>query len=105
MKARVKATGEIVEVMRVVAGYHDFTNVRFYSENDIEIMDICSSSPPQSEATISGWVARDKSGYLVLHYKKPHRTLGAINGTPRYLRSHYPKTTSPPSHGRTNQLK
>lgn len=32
--------------------------------------------PPHPEATISGWVARDKSGYLVLHYKKPHRTLG-----------------------------
>lgn len=28
------------------------------------------------ETVISGWVARDKSGYLVLHYKKPHRTLG-----------------------------
>lgn len=28
------------------------------------------------ETVISGWVARDKSGYLVLHYKKPHRTFG-----------------------------
>lgn len=28
------------------------------------------------ETAISGWVARDKDGYLVLHYKKPHRTFG-----------------------------
>ena len=28
------------------------------------------------EVTIEGWVARDKSGYLVLHYKNPHRTIG-----------------------------
>lgn len=30
----------------------------------------------KQETVISGWVARDKSGYLVLHYKKPHRTFG-----------------------------
>lgn len=29
-----------------------------------------------ADTVISGWVARDKSGYLVLHYKKPHRTFG-----------------------------
>lgn len=29
-----------------------------------------------ADTVIQGWVARDKSGYLVLHYKKPHRTLG-----------------------------
>lgn len=28
------------------------------------------------ETVICGWVARDKTGYLVLHYKEPHRTLG-----------------------------
>lgn len=28
------------------------------------------------DTVIQGWVARDKSGYLVLHYKKPHRTFG-----------------------------
>ena len=30
----------------------------------------------KQETVISAWVARDKSGYLVLHYKKPHRTFG-----------------------------
>lgn len=28
------------------------------------------------DTVIKGWVARDKEGYLVLHYKEPHRTLG-----------------------------
>lgn len=29
-----------------------------------------------ADTVIQGWVARDKTGYLVLHYKEPHRTLG-----------------------------
>lgn len=35
-----------------------------------------TSSPKKETAVIEGWVARDQSGYLVLHYKKPHRTYG-----------------------------
>ena len=35
-----------------------------------------SKQESKQETVISGWVARDKSGYLVLHYKKPHRTFG-----------------------------
>jgi hypothetical protein len=30
-------------------------------------------NPPQPEATISGWVCRDKDGTLCLYYKKPMR--------------------------------
>lgn len=44
----------------------------FYKDTDLDF----NLDHPHPEATISGWVARDKSGYLVLHYKKPHRTLG-----------------------------
>ena len=35
-----------------------------------------SKQESKQETVIQGWVARDKSGYLVLHYKKPHRTFG-----------------------------
>lgn len=34
---------------------------------------LVTDDPPQSEATISGWVCRDKDGTLCLYYNKPMR--------------------------------
>lgn len=130
MKARIKSTGEIIDVMAVISGNMDFTNVRCYPEDDIEIInsqhpeatqseeqrellnkladeyaadnsirvsDRCHDAvieecvykaylagakppfPPQPEATISGWVARDQpinhidKGNLTLFVEKPTR--------------------------------
>lgn len=35
-----------------------------------------SKQEKDADTVIQGWVARDQSGYHVLHYKKPHRTYG-----------------------------
>lgn len=41
----------------------------FYKDTDLDF----NLDPPQPEATISGWVARDEDGTLCLYYKKPMR--------------------------------
>ncbi|MBD5283330.1 MAG: hypothetical protein HDS31_01785 [Bacteroides sp.] len=75
MKAKVKASGDIIEVKEwrgssdVVYSTPDMN--MFYASDEVEIL-----SEKSEEAVLEGWVARDKSGYLVLHYQKPHRTLG-----------------------------
>lgn len=64
MKARVKATGEIVEVSESHSydggsGYWDGNN--FYYPEDLDF----NLDPPHPEATISGWVARNASGKIL----------------------------------------
>lgn len=78
MKAKVKATGEIIEVERVIDAYGDDRYIHntevsggaFYQASDLDFL------PEKETAELEGWVARDQSGYLVLHYKKPHHTYG-----------------------------
>lgn len=68
MKAKVIATGEIIEVAPAFGGYfsHDGELIpQRYLEFNFE--------PSHSEATISGWVCRDKDGALCLYYENPMR--------------------------------
>ena len=54
--------------------YSDYT---YYQGRSDALHELYRGACKDAEDTvISGWVARDKSGYLVLHYKKPHRTFG-----------------------------
>lgn len=71
MKAKVKATGEIIEVERVSKNIFGRTDgiVAMYSKDVLDF----NLDPPHPEATISGWVCRDKDGTLCLYYKKPMR--------------------------------
>lgn len=74
MKARRKSDGEIIEVKEwrgasdVIYSSPDMN--QFYQASDLDF------NVNAEDTVIQGWVARDKSGYLVLHYKKPHRTFG-----------------------------
>lgn len=72
MKARVKATGEIVEVAKIEeAMWTDLTtsgvDEKIYYTDDLDF----NLDPPHPEATISGWVARDGDGTLFFHQAKP----------------------------------
>ena len=49
MKARIKSTGEIIDVMAVISGNMDFTNVRCYPEDDIEIINSQHPEATRSE--------------------------------------------------------
>lgn len=71
MKAKVKSSGEIVEVERVSKNIFGRTDgiVAMYSKDVLDF----DLNPPQSEATISGWVCRDEDGTLCLYYTKPMR--------------------------------
>lgn len=73
MKARVIETGEIVEVERI--------NHRIYGRIDggtalyrKDMLDFNPDLyPPQPEATISGWICRDKDGELTIFGEYPER--------------------------------
>ncbi|MCM1356442.1 MAG: hypothetical protein NC212_08565 [Staphylococcus sp.] len=68
MKARVKVTGEIVEVEKTICYCATWTDhKRIYNESDLDF----NIGPPHPEATISGWVARDGDGTLFFHQAKP----------------------------------
>jgi hypothetical protein len=80
MKARVKATGEVIEVAKIEeAMWTDLTtsgaDEKIYYTDDLDF----NLDPPQPEATISGWVARDQrmsfadKGNLTLFAEKPTR--------------------------------
>ena len=70
MKARVKATGEIDEVEKNGFGnIYSAGDGNHYFGTDLDF----NLDPPHPEATISGWVCRDKDGTLCLYYKKPMR--------------------------------
>lgn len=95
MKAKVKATGEIIEVKEwrgtsdVVYSTTDMN--MFYAENELEFL------PDTSEKVIEGWVARDKGDGLYLHWERPLR--GALEwhtsfGNPRKLsQDSFPEVT------------
>lgn len=76
MKARIKSSGELIEVTETpdqgLGGrYFDCPEHKcYYREDKLDFL------PEKETAVLEGYVARDKSGYLVLHYKKPHRTYG-----------------------------
>lgn len=55
MKARVKATGEIVEVEK-----NGFSNIYSASDGNHYFDTDLDFNPPQFQARISGWIVRDK---------------------------------------------
>lgn len=79
MRCKVKATGEIVEVERVSKNIFGRTDgiVAMYSKDVLDF----NLDPPQPEATIRGWVARDKDKHLMLHQVCPQRVL-FVDGFP-----------------------
>ena len=82
VKARVKATGEIVEValrrklfdfepdiltdLNVTDMYGHY--VKFYHPEELEPVIVTT---PHPEETITGWVARDGNGTLFVHKTRP----------------------------------
>ncbi len=77
MKARIKSSGEIIEVERVTnSTYGRIDGVAELYRKDMLDFNL---DPPHPEATISGWVARDqptdlsKRGRLRLFRHMPHR--------------------------------
>lgn len=84
IRAKVKATGKIVEValkrkridiepdLFVDLNVTDMKGncVKYYHMEELEPV---IENPPQSEATISGWVARDRNGSLSLYQTFPER--------------------------------
>lgn len=84
-KVRVKGTnqiGTIIEPYSNDTGYRvyfddgDGGEDAEYSADQLELYKKIIAEPNDADTVIQGWVARDKDGYLVLHYKKPHRTFG-----------------------------
>lgn len=78
MKAKVKRTGEIVDVTIDSANplmYKDLrqtVNIAYYY-NEIEFVDESNNNnnTPQNETTIKGWVCCDSTGDLLLSQGKP----------------------------------
>ena len=77
MKAKVKATGRIIEVEKAMIGYAEcevaningFPMQNFYSKAELEFL-----SEESKEVTIEGWVARDRMhGDLYLYSNRPRR--------------------------------
>ncbi len=77
MKARVKATGRIIEVEKAMIGYAEcasanidgFPAQNFYAEDELDF----NISTPE-KAVIEGWIARDRlNNGLFLHDEKPYR--------------------------------
>lgn len=73
MKTKDKTTGKIIEVTPAFGGYFS-CNGELIPQGDLEF----NFEPPQPEAIISGWVARDGDGrLLVFRHNKPQReTMG-----------------------------
>lgn len=72
MRAKVKATGEIIEIKEwrgtsdVVYSTTDMN--MFYAENDLEFL------PDTSEKVIEGWATKDYPGDdVVVHLNEPHK--------------------------------
>ena len=89
MKARVKATGEIVEVEKTVCYCATWVgHERIYDESELDF----NLDQPWPEATISGWVCKERDGELLISSDKPiKRTVddgtvaGSIDWTSRGL--------------------
>lgn len=64
-----------------------------------------SKQESKQETVISGWVARDKSGYLVLHYKNRIALSETQSGILRNRRRAYRVIPFPTSHGNPTQSK
>lgn len=94
MKAKVKASGDIIEVKEwrgssdVVYSTPDMN--MFYASDEVEIL-----SEKFGGGSIEGWVARDKSGCLFLHYWKPHRTPGGDKWYSEFAQKCLPKDNFP----------
>lgn len=76
MKAIRKTDGKCIEVKEWRGSsdviYSTLDMNEFYQPSDLDF----NLPEEKKSAVIEGWVCRDKSGCLVLHYKKPHRTFG-----------------------------
>lgn len=73
MKAKVKATGEIVEVEKNGFGsIYSASDGNHYFGTDLDF----NLDSPHPEATISGWVARTQNGTLGLLRINPERKSG-----------------------------
>ena len=77
MKAKVKATGRIIEVEKAMIGYvecevaniNGFPMQNFYSKAELEFL-----HEESKEVTIEGWVARDANPHSLYMYEhKPNR--------------------------------
>ncbi len=84
MKARIKATGQIINVFRKEctsgAVVYEDTNIpdcspfyHPYREDDLDFL------PEKETAVLEGWVARDEEGYINLFQGKPTRDMYDIN--------------------------
>ena len=74
MLAKRKSDGKQIEIREWRGNsdviYSTLDMNEFYQASDLDFL------PEKETAVLEGFVARDQSGYLVLHYKKPHRTYG-----------------------------
>lgn len=70
MKARVKLTGEIIEVERLTNTTYGRLDVAQIYRKDMLDFDL---PEPEEEVTIEGWVARDSDGTLGIFAVKPKR--------------------------------
>lgn len=73
MKARVKATGEIVEVYQTLDNPDEWYNAAKYKDFDLDF----GCTPLKDEATLKGWVARDSqraSNALMFHRNEVKRS-------------------------------
>lgn len=81
MKARIKATGKIIEVEPVICGYNE-RGVAFYAPSDLNF-DL--SEPEEEVKKIHGWVAIDEAyDSCFLHTSKPHQESQGIADTGDY---------------------
>ncbi len=72
MLAKVKATGEIIEVYEHYNDYNGETSfIELHGEYQAEELD-CNIPAPE-KAVIEGWVARDRNGDLSLYRTYPER--------------------------------
>lgn len=109
MKAKVKATGEIIEVVNYdneqVEVYRncekEFLAQNIYNRNEVELL--YDKEPAPEKAVIEGYVARDEDGVLLLHCTEPERCFdddmnigewgNAINHKMYLPQKHFPSLT------------
>ena len=70
MKARIKNTGEIIEVERLTNTTYGRLDVAQIYRKDMLDFDL---PEPEEEVTIEGWVARDDDGDIYAYRNKPTR--------------------------------
>lgn len=75
MKARVKETGEIIEVDVSYGFYVKSGTDDIYGDDALDF----TLSEPEEEVTIEGYIARDEDGALSLFPIKPFRDYADIN--------------------------